>query len=112
VGVNEDRSARIPRQLATRPVHDTDHIHRPETDGQTDAAPRADAVEGKKLQRAGESRYPRPASGRHERDRLTVVVPDHPPALTPGAARALLKVLLEAAKALNDRDRDDGRSSA
>ena len=48
-----------------------------------------------------------------QRQSIQVVVPDDPPALTPRAARALLRALLEANErdgALHPDDEKDGRS--
>jgi hypothetical protein len=40
----------------------------------------------------------RPRSGPARTDAVRVVLPDEPPRLTPGAARALLRILLKAAE--------------
>lgn len=45
-----------------------------------------------------------------ERDPVTVILPEEPPTLTPGAARALLRILLKAyEKQTEDEARTSGR---
>lgn len=60
----------------------------------------------------------RPGSGsgrtpRHAQDQedIHVILPAEPPRLTPGAARALLRVLVKAHDRLKDQDRREGAAT-
>ena len=54
--------------------------------------------------RSGPGRASRPRSS----EAIRVVLPDEPPRLTPGAARALLRILLKAHDQLNGTDNPSG----